>query len=1503
MKFDSKTVRKTINKAFLKEPVERTSFNAFKNTLQTLLDQVEAAEKKGEHEEHFKNFLVPFFNEVGFNDYPINTSKRIDLAIHTGKGKKDPVGVLLEVKRPSNAGEMITRSQLNRKAMHEAVLYYLEQRIEHDNSDLKHVIITNMNDWFIFDAQEFERCIYKPSTLRNVWKEWKADRKVSSNNDFMYKEISRFMDDQSTAITGLWLPLDKTRKFLQGKEDSEYEKKLIPLYKLFTPTHLLKEPFANDSNSLNREFYRELLYILGLVETKKGNTRYIQRAEKGSRNSGAIIENTIRILDSEDHLSTLKNELSSYGSNREKQLFSVAMELSITWMNRILFLKLLEAQLYRYHRQDSHFKFLNFDTIDGLDELNKLFFQVLARKENERSDSINEKFGHIPYLNSSLFDVSSLEHQTTRISGLDDHEEIPVYSKSVLTKERGESLNTLDYLFRFLEAYDFSAEGSEEIRDESKSLINASVLGLIFEKINGYKDGSFYTPGFITEYMARETLRKAVVDKFVGVLSPERPSPPSPLPRERGAGERVDKGPKRGMSATEPASKLPESLLENAKHMRKNQTPAEEMLWQLVRKKQLGTKFRRQHPIQEGFILDFYNHEHKLCIELDGGYHNEENQKISDQERERILNDMDIRILRFKNEDILNNTEQVLEKILKTIPPSPPGRGNEGEGEDGPGLELAGENPPSPRPSGDGHPSPRGEGKRLTLNDIYNRIGRDISIQQANELVNSIMICDPAVGSGHFLVSCLNELIAIKAELGILCDGDGKILRGVEVVVENDELIVSYGEELFEYDVSHTWTGNQLTSRKVAPDKQRIQQTLFREKKHLIENCLFGVDINPNSVKICRLRLWIELLKRAYYTDGTDQESPIEGGGHRSGSGDGRGVSMNSDNGRELSSGGETFSSRPYMQLEVLPNIDINIKQGNSLVSRFDLDTDLSSVFKDSKHSLEDYKEAVRSYKHTGDRTEKARLQNLIEDIKSDYSTTLYNNSPINKKLSKERGKLELMQSDDLFGDVKFTQKQVKTQKKKVKKLEAEKADEEAGAFYNQAFEWRFEFPEVLDDEGTFTGFDVVIGNPPYVRHEQFKELKPYLQNRYKVYQGTADLYSYFIELGVDLMAKGGHFQYIVANKWMRANYGKLLREWLQQSVNINAIYDFGDLPVFEEATTYPCLLQLSKQDSSNLFYASEVKTLDFDILGDYLKENRFESDQTKLQLDGWALIDAKAQRLLDKLKLKGVPLGEYVDGKIYRGVLTGLNEAFVIDEETREKLIEKDAKSEEIIKPFLRGRDIKRYQQPAAKDYLIFTRRGIDIEKYPAVLNYLKGYKKRLEPRPKDISSSNWKGRKPGNYKWYEIQDAIDYYEEFETLKLIYPNICIRPEFTFDENQQYTNQKCFIISLEDKALLGLLNSKIMSFFFETVLPKLRGDYFEPSYVYMKDFPVPFQDSSGQQKLVSLVDETLEAKKQNPKADTTELEQEIDRLVYELYGLSGEEIGIVEGGYKLINEI
>ncbi len=381
---------------------------------------------------------------------------------------------------------------------------------------------------------------------------------------------------------------------------------------MLTPEHLLKLPFNNDSNSLDKKFYSELLHIIGLTETKEGNKKLIGRNKIDERNTGTILEDAIIQLDSLDKISRLEKP-THFGDTQDERLFNVALELTITWINRILFLKLLEAQLITYHKGDKSYSFLSLEKIKNYDDLNSLFFQVLARRHDERNGDVKKAFEKVPYLNSSLFEPTDIEQLTLFISNLKDDKTIPIISSSVLKDQQGKrrigNLPPLEYLFEFLNAYDFSSEGYEEIQEENKTLINASVLGLIFEKINGYKDGSFFTPGFITMYMCRETIRKSVIQKF--------------------------------------------------------------------------------------------------------------------------------------NE-------------LKTW-------------------------------------------NCKTWDDLYEAI--DFKTQEgrneANEIINQIKICDPAVGSGHFLVSALNEIIAIKNDLKILQDRDGRRLKEYNVEVVNDELIVTWRKRTY----------------------------------------------------------------------------------------------------------------------------------------------------------------------------------------------------------------------------------------------------------------------------------------------------------------------------------------------------------------------------------------------------------------------------------------------------------------------------------------------------------------------------------------------------------------------------------------------------------------------------------------------------------------------------------------------------------------------------------
>lgn len=1262
--------KQALNKAFLKVKPNRTAIEQFKANLIKLIDHINEAES----EEFHKNLVIDFLKRTYYDpNHYVNTKGRNDLVIHTGEKAKSSVGVIIEAKKPTNKAEMpkafantdknttnseqmITASNINSKAFQELVLYYLRERITQNNLEVKHLIITNIHEWFIFDSQAFDRHFAQNKSLVKQFEDFEAGRLSEIKTDFFYKNIAESaIEKVKDQIEFTYFNIRDYEKPLRNADQKD-DHKLISLFKLLSPEHLLKLPFANDSNSLDKRFYSELLHIIGLSETIESGKKLIGRNQKEKRNSGSILEDAIIQLDSLDKIGQLEKP-SQYGSTNEDRLFNVGLELSITWINRILFLKLLEAQLITFHKGDKSYSFLNKKNVLDWDELNSLFFQVLAKKPEDRNEDVKQAFAKVPYLNSSLFEPTEMEQKTIMINFLKNEKSIPVISSTVLKNEQGKkqtgTLTTLEYLFKFLDSYDFASEGSEEIQEENKTLINASVLGLIFEKINGYKDGAFFTPGFITMYMCRETIRRAVIQKF-----------------------------------------------------------KEEKGWEVE-----------------------------------------------------------------------------------------------------------------------------------TIDQLYDKI-EDRS--EANELVNSIKICDPAVGSGHFLVSALNEIISVKNDLKILQDKTGKRIKEYEVKVENDDLIVTDEDgELFAYNPNNK-------------ESQRIQETLFHEKQTIIENCLFGVDINPNSVKICRLRLWIELLKSAYY--------------------------KSSD------------------ELETLPNIDINIKCGNSLVSRFGLQEDLSQALKKSKFTIDAYRIAVDRYRDADNKEEKREMERLINTIKTDFRSEIAKNDPKIIKKAKLGGELyNLTMQTGLFEE---SSKEKKTRLDRIEKasqelnnLETEIEEIKANQTYENAFEWRFEFPEVLNDSGDFVGFDVVIGNPPYIRQEEFTALKPYLKSQFQTFAGTADLYVYFVELSMNLLKHTGDFVFIIPNKWMRAGYGKSLRNYVK-TFQINELLDFGDLQVFEEATTYPLIISLSKNPSGSNFKAVNLNTLDFPSgMEYYLRENQLEVSPLGLSEEGWALTDSRSQQLLLKLKSQGVPLSEYVEGKIFRGVLTGLNEAFVIDLETKDRLIAEDPRSADIIKPFLAGRDIKRYQQPRSDKFLIFTRRGIKIENYPAILTHLQGFRAGLEPKPKDFKGSNWKGRKPGTYKWYEIQDAVDYYEEFEKEKILWPGISSEiTSFGFDQDNYYGNDNNQMIISDDLYLLGFLNSSVSKFILKSTCDFVRGGFARLKISYVSQLPI-FIPSLEQREIISNTSRIIVENKHN-NLNTIEFENQIDKLVYEMYGLSEEEIGIVEGGER-----
>jgi len=463
-------------------------------------------------------------------------------------------------------------------------------------------------------------------------------------------------------------------------------------------------------------------------------------------------------------------------------------------------------------------------------------------------------------------------------------------------------------------------------------------------------------------------------------------------------------------------------------------------------------------------------------------------------------------------------------------------------------------------------------------------------------------------------------------------------------------------------------------------------------------------------------------------------------------------------------------------------------------------------------------------------------------------------------------------------------------------------------------FNWKCEFPEAMKTGG----FDCVLGNPPYVRQEAIGEFKKYFQENYEVYNGVADLYSYFIERGVSLLNDEGIFSYIVSNKWIRANYGEPLRKWLKKQ-HIEEIIDFGDLPVFQTATTYPCILRISKKKPKTHFNVSRVKELNFLSLYDYVKGCQYQVNQLSLDVKGWSLADSKTQALLAKISAKGIPLGEYVQGKIYYGIKTGLNEAFVIDEAMKKRLIKEDPKNAELIKPFLAGRDIKRYESPESDKYLIFTRHGVNINNYPAIKQHLLQFKERLLPKPKDWKGTKWKGRKPGAYQWYEIQDTINYYKEFEKPKIFWPEIAGNARFTLDKCCYYANNKVYIIPVCNFYLLGLLNSALLRLFIHNVCTDLKGNSFNFSAIFVERTPIiatdftDFGSKTFHDKIANLVESMLNLHKKKAGVQSERdikliqrqinvTDHEIDQLVYKLYGLTDNEIKIVEKSLNKKNE-
>ncbi len=668
------------------------------------------------------------------------------------------------------------------------------------------------------------------------------------------------------------------------------------------------------------------------------------------------------------------------------------------------------------------------------------------------------------------------------------------------------------------------------------------------------------------------------------------------------------------------------------------------------------------------------------------------------------------------------------------------------------------------------------EGKQKT-SDYELKLPESIrkNAKAIDDKLRDIKICDPAVGSGAFLVGMMHEIVKTRNVLSVfICS------TGISTSENGNTNIPACGDKQSRKSPYGTINNTSQTGMSVLP-------TSYDFKLECIENSLYGVDIDAGACEVAKLRLWLSLV--------VDEE--------------------------------DIKNVRP------LPNLDYKIVCGNSLLGY--------------------------PYKPSG-LTE-------IEKLKDKF---------INETHPKEKERLKKQIDKVIYGLFKNTEKSLG---------------------YKVTVDFKINFSEVFHQKG---GFDVVIANPPYVRQESIKEIKPQLKKQFRgFFCGTADIYTYFYKQGIEILRDGGHLCFIAPNKFMRARYGKNTRKLLAKDVKPKLIIDFGDLPIFE-ATTYPAIVLLEKEkpEKDETFLAATFTEKEqIEYMEKTLARIAFPRRISTLDIQSWNLERPQILALMEKLRKRGVPLKEYVQGRFYRGILTGLNKAFVIDQVTRDRLIKEDHRSEELIKPWLRGKDIKRWKAQWAGLYVInipssanrewpwsharteAEARELFRQTFPAIHYHLSQWEEKLKKRDD-------KGK-----FWWELRSCA-YYKEFERPKIIYPDIAKRPEFTWDETKAFLGNTAYILPTGEKWLLGLLNSQLMWWFYLNITSSIRGRFVRFIAQYIGQLPILLLKESSRSTIISLVEKILT----NPDSpEVPHLEREIDALVYDLYGLTEEEIGIVEG--------
>ncbi|EAL5457926.1 class I SAM-dependent DNA methyltransferase [Campylobacter coli] len=1265
MKFEAIDEKEFLNPYYRKKPILEAELNEFIKALKDYKTSLENNLKNNE-DSLVANALSKFFENLHF-ECEIKSIHKGNSGIDLALKKDKQIQVIIEAKLP-HSKEFFSQSKPNCKALHECILYYLRER-KALNSSLKHIIITDFYRFYIFKADLFEELFNKNKYFKEAFENFESKNSLfKGNTDEFYKECEKLLSSEKylDSITRKDLFDEPSLKgvFIDLKPILEQEKpsfsKLKPVFKIFHKDFLLSEFNPNDANLLNNAFYKELLYILGLCESKQNSKLIIAKSQESEEEQGTFY--------------------TAINSKLKEENFETILKLLILWLNRILFLKLIESNLVRFN-DDKNLKFLNFKKIPDFDKLSELFFEILAKERSTRKKS---EFAYLPYLNSSLFEKQSIEN-TLEISNLNNDLKLNYYKNTVLKDDKCKTkkgqVGLLEYLFEFLDSFDFGSDDEQSEILSQKELISSSVLGNVFEKLNGYKEGSFYTPSFITSYMCKESITKVVLDKF-------------------------------------------------------------------------NTQF-----------------------------------------------DLDAK-------DI--------SELRKSL---------------------------------------RKEDKKAQ-----------------KELLNSIKICDPAVGSGHFLVSALNVMLSIYDELNLFDEE-------FYLEVQNDEILITGRKgEFIEYK-----------RPKTPKDKAHlIQQELFHTKKDIIENNLFGVDINPNSCEITKLRLWIELLKHSFY---------------------------------------QSFDDENYHDLKTLPNIDINIKCGNSLVSYFETGKSLSH-YPNIKERMSKYKRIVKDYKE-GFYTDKNLIAKEIKNLQESFKNFCLKDK-FNKEIkqltnganeySKKYGdfladehhdeKFKSFFSKNMF-EFSFDEKVAIKEFANLKK----EYDNIFNLESNHPFEWRFEFPEILDDDGNFKGFDLIIGNPPYIKEAENKELFTNTK-KLRTYQGKMDIWYHFVGRGFDILKNNGYLAFIATNNWVTNSGAKKLRNIVLEESQILSLVDFSSFMVFDSASIQTMIMsfQKTKPPKNYEFHFAKITTqtpIYEDALSLLKNEKTQNNEILKINLTPKKFIDktlnftkSDYEELFNKIQKYGKfyleekevangihPHYDFINNRIN----SNHNFAFKIgqgifglSEEEKEKL--KLTKLENnLVKPYYDTQNfLKFFFKKNNHQWLIYTNSSF---KNPNSMDDYPNLKKHLDKFQNVITSDN---------KPYGLHRARD--EKFFTgsPRIVALRKCVgEPKFSYVDFDCYVSATFYVIKTQRinvKYLTAILNSKLIAFWLKHK-GKMQGNNYQIDKEPLLNIPIVTINSKNQKiadELINLVDEILKAKEQDKNANTQELENKINSLVYKLYNLTEDEIKIIE---------